>query len=252
VDPATEAKQSMSVYDLYHDIIYVEDTDGTPIDFGEPYGPPPYVVTLLPDSSTALERSIAEVDAWRMEAVDTDVIRRIHRPDECPEAWLPILAWEYSVDEWDPDWSVDVKRQAIKQSYDIHRHKGTAYAVETAITALNYGAKVEEWFEYDGAPYRFRLTIDLTDTESWSGRRADQLVRVALRAKNVRSRLEAILLRRTTRGVGPYIGGLLQSRIVSILTPELPSHLAVSPYLHVGGVVSVRSISTLYPVGVSI
>lgn len=242
----------MSVYDLYHDIIYVEDTDGTPIDFGEPYGPPPYVVTLLPDSSTALERAIAEVDAWRMEVVDTDIIRRVHRPDECPEAFLPILAWEYSVDEWDPEWSIAVKREAIKQSYDIHRHKGTAYAVETAITALNYGAKVEEWFEYDGAPYRFRLTIDLTETETWGGRRGEQLVRVALRAKNVRSRLEAIRLRRTVRDTGPYIGGCLQNRIIAVLTPELPSLIAIQPYLHLAGATGARQHVTIYPTGVTI
>ncbi|GLR51277.1 phage tail protein I [Shinella yambaruensis] len=227
-------------YRLWHN-----DGDGTPLDFGVPYGPPPYVTTLLPDSSTALERAIAEVDAWRMEAVDTDIIRRIHRPDECPPAFLPILAWEYSVDEWDPEWTVAAKREAIKQSFEVHRHKGTAYAVERAVTALNYGGRVEEWFEYGGSAYRFRVVVQLGEEEPWDGKRASTLVRVALRTKNVRSRLEAIHLRRQSRIGGPYIGAFVQSRLVTRLIPDVPSEISVAPYLYIGAVVSVRSKTTL-------
>lgn len=236
--------------DLGSNYIWLLDTDGVPIDFGEPYGPPTIVQTLLPpQSSTALELAIAQIDAWRMEIVDTDIIRRIHRPDECPEPFLPILAWEYSVDEWEPEWSATVKRDTIKLSYEIHRHKGTAYGVETAVNALNYGAKVEEWFEYGGSPYRFRLSLELSETEEWTGNRADVLVRSAMRTKNVRSRLEAIVIKRTTRGTGPYIGGALNNRIVSVLTPEVPRLISAQPYLHVGGAIGVRTIMKILPSG---
>lgn len=236
--------------DLGGSYIWLLDGDGTPLDFGEPYGPPLIVTTLLPPtSSTDLEFAIAAVDAWRMEAVDTDIIRRIHRPDECPEPFLPILAWEYSVDEWDPEWTAAVKRQAIKGSYDLHRHKGTAYAVEQAVGALTAAAKVEEWFEYGSSPYRFRVAVDLSATEPWTGNRANQIVRVALRAKNVRSRMEAIHLRRPTRIDGPYIGAFVQSRLITSIIPEVATEITISPYIYIGAMVSIRTKSTIKPAG---
>jgi phage tail P2-like protein len=202
---------------------------------------------VLPNSSTDLELAIAAVDAWRIGSLDADIIRRVHRPEGCPEPFLPILAWEYSVDEWDPEWTAAVKRQAIEASYDIHRHKGTAYAVELAISALNYGAKVEEWFEYGSTAYRFRLTIELNETEAWTGKRAESLARTALRTKNVRSRLETILVSRTTKGSAPYIGGVLRCRTVARLTPEVPSLISLRPYVFIGGTVRTMMVTVLSP-----
>lgn len=238
-----------AIYALGTNIIWLLDGDGTPIDFGVPYAPPVIVTTVMPTNSTALEMAVAEVGAWRTHYLDVDVIRRVHRADECPEPFLPILAWEYSVDEWDPEWTGQAKRQAIKQSYDLHRHKGTAYAVEQAVGALAAQAKVEEWFEYGGSPYRFRVAVNLSATEPWTGNRANQIVRVALRAKNVRSRMESIHLRRPTRIDGPYVGAFVQSRVITSIIPEVPTEITVSPYIYVGALVSIKSRTTIKPAG---
>ena len=202
---------------------------------------------LLPDNSTSLEVALASIDAWRIGSLDVDVIRRIHRPDDCPPAFLPLLAWEYSVDEWDPAWTVAVKRNAIKQSLEVHRHKGTAYAVETAIQALDLGAVVEEWFEYGGTAYRFRLTIDLGQTEEWTGKRADSLARVGLRTKNVRSRLETIRVRRVTNNQGPFIGGFMRSSTAVRIAPIVPRELQARPYLYVAAFVHSKQAIRLQP-----
>ncbi|WFS02772.1 phage tail protein I [Rhizobium tumorigenes] len=193
---------------------------------------------ILPASSTELEKAVAAIDARRIGSLDTDLIKRIHDPDTCPEAFLPILAWEYSVDEWDPTWSSDVKRAAIKLSYEIHRHKGTAYAIETAITALNYGAKVQEWFEYGSSPYRFRLTITLGDDSEWLRPTADILTRTALRTKNVRSRLESIAV--TRRQDAPvYVGGYVRKgRYLAVGQIPKPIHIIVSGIPYIGAILN--------------
>lgn len=121
-------------------------------------------MTILPPSAVDLERALVEVDG-RVLRIDADVVRRAKDPMLCPEELLPWLAWEEGVDLWDPDWPVEKKRQVIAQSWEMHRAKGSRQGLVDAINLLNFGAVVEEWFEYGGQPYHFRLTIDLNETD---------------------------------------------------------------------------------------
>jgi len=200
---------------------------------------------LLPNNATPIEVSIAEVDALRYPALDVDVIRRVHRPDEAPASFLPILAWEYSVDEWEPGWTDAQKRQAIKVSVDIHRHKGTAWAVEQAVAVADARALVEEWFEYGGTPYYFRLTIELEPEEPWAASTANTLIRAALRSKNVRSYLEAVHLIRTRTHINPYIGAFLQMDHIATLAPTVVELMTARPYLYVGVSVEAELAATI-------
>lgn len=98
---------------------------GRGVDFGEPYAQTPVLPlaeAILPGSSTPLEKALAATDN-RILAIDADVVRRVTRPDECAADQLHILAWEYSVDEWDPAWDEERKRAVIKASFEVHRHK---------------------------------------------------------------------------------------------------------------------------------
>ena len=75
------------------------------------------------------------------------------------------------MDWWDPSYSLEEKRRTVKDSWRVHKTLGTKAAVETAIRAIYPLTTVEEWFEYGGEPYHFRLNIDIT---SDSGDRARQ------------------------------------------------------------------------------
>lgn len=201
---------------------------------------------VLIHDPTELEYALAAIDATRISGIDVDIIRRIHSIDETPERFLPALAWEYSVDEWDPDWPIEVKRNVIKASYEVHRYKGTAYAVEIAIKALGLGARIEEWFEYGGGPYRFRATVDLAADQPWPAASTDLVVRTALQTKNVRSRLEVMHLRRSTPGA-LFIGGFHRSNQTIRITPILPTAIGVRPYLFVGGALRIRQSTRIAP-----
>ncbi len=151
----------------------------------------------------ALARSIAEQLQAAAQQVKQNVIYA--RIDELDEQTLDILAYDLHVDWYDYSYPIDVKRRTIKDSVKVHRRLGTKYAVETALGAVFPGTRVEEWFEYGGDPYTFRVKIGAGD-----GVTAQQQAAVLERVrfyKNLRSHLETIsyqMEQRTTLHVAGF------------------------------------------------
>lgn len=116
--------------------------------------------------------------------------------DIVPPPALPILGEQFHV-MGDEGWNLaraDGERRAlIKRAIEIHRRKGTPWAVRTALSTAIGGTDIalQEWFEYGGEPYRFRLTLDIPP----AGLRAEGLEnarRLVEATKNVRSWLDYI------------------------------------------------------------
>ncbi len=143
---------------------------------------------LLPANATPLERALAETTA-RLSDVAVP-LRDVWSPEDCPAELLPWLAWALSVDHWEPSWTEPHKRAVIQAAIAVHRHKGTPFAVESLLLALGYSATVEEWSQYGGEPYRFKVVTQ--------GRMAQEdfasFIWAILRAKNTRSHLDAIVV----------------------------------------------------------
>ena len=100
------------------------------------------------------------------------------RIDELDEATLDVLAYDLHVDWYDYSYPIEVKRRTIRDSIQVHRRLGTKYAVEKALGAVYPGTKVEEWFEYGGDPYKFRVVIGATEAGITADRQAAVLDRV--------------------------------------------------------------------------
>lgn len=49
----------------------------------------------------------------------------------------------------------------IRSAVELHRYKGTPFAIERALKVVGIDGKNEEWFEYDGEPYRFLVELSL-------------------------------------------------------------------------------------------
>ena len=79
-----------------------------------------------------------------------------------PEELLDILASDYKVDWYLPDGTVESKRAQIASCFAVHRHLGTKAALVFALSALCPGTEIQEWFEYCGDPYYFKIICDLT------------------------------------------------------------------------------------------
>jgi len=112
------------------------------------------------------------------------------RLDELPETVVDLLAWQYHVDFYENGLTLNEKRSLVKTSIDVHRHKGTPYAVQTVVSAILENAKVEEWFEYGGEPYHFRvklITGPMTGAETIA-----KLTKAINMTKNARSWLDGV------------------------------------------------------------
>jgi phage tail P2-like protein len=157
--------------------------------------------SLLPLNATAQERAL---DLATSRVGDVPVmVRQVWNPDTCPLAVLPWLAWAYSVDNWNAAWTEAQKRAAIKNSVYIHRHKGTAGAVKTAIASLGYDATgVVEWFQKApmGAPYTFEVDVTVNQVGIPDTSAFDDIVAAAESAKNVRSHLTGVNVLGETSG----------------------------------------------------
>jgi len=75
------------------------------------------------------------------------------------ESLLDLLAWQFHVEGYDLAKTVEEKRNLVKNAIELHRYKGTPYAVKKVLSTLNLGGVVREWFEYGGEPYRFKLDL---------------------------------------------------------------------------------------------
>ena len=145
---------------------------------------------LKEDTSTeALAAATAEAMADRLAEIDR--LRIISNIDNLEEALLAILARDFKVDWWDPSYSLEEKRRTVKDSWRVHKTLGTKAAVETAIRAIYPLTTVEEWFEYGGEPYHFRLNIDITSDSGDRARQRRVLERLNF-YKNLRSHVDEV------------------------------------------------------------
>lgn len=83
------------------------------------------------------------------------------------------------------------KREIIKKAVELHRYKGTKYALIKVLNSLNINGDVEEWFEYGGDPYHFKIDIFLQNY-TYNEKVFESLKKMIDEYKNVRSVLEEI------------------------------------------------------------
>ncbi|MGL4903564.1 MAG: phage tail protein I [Cetobacterium sp.] len=129
------------------------------------------LIDLLPiskknDKETILYLEIAQ------EILKTHVIENmkflvsLDRIDTLEEKLVDLLAEELHVDFYDIKSSLTEKRKLVKSSILTHMIKGTPYSINTILNIFFKGARLKEWFEYDGEPGWFKIDIsDATITQ---------------------------------------------------------------------------------------
>ncbi|MCF6199270.1 MAG: phage tail protein I [Hyphomicrobiaceae bacterium] len=207
------------------------------------YIAPPQSEHLMPPNSTELEKALSGSDARVLDA-PIDIIRDVWDPDRCPEHLLPYLAQAWSLDEWDPAWNEQDKRDAIKESIWIHQHKGTIGALKRAIARLGMNVTVSRWFEQTprGAPYTFKLFLRLNKTAKWTKEESQRLYRTALSAKAVRSFLSSLGIYQETEPASVKTGAVVITQITTRSYYDPVDHIKTpSSHFYGGAAVVVRS-----------
>ena len=145
---------------------------------------------LMGDASMrALAGAVAEVLAQRPDEIDG--ARLYPRIGELDGPLLDVLAQDFKVDWWDSGYSLEEKRRTLQSSWQVHKTLGTKAAVERAASAVYPHTTVQEWFEYGGKPYFFKLDVGLPDGV-WDPEAKRRLMWGLHHYKNLRSHMEAV------------------------------------------------------------
>ncbi|MDC4915725.1 phage tail protein I [Acinetobacter baumannii] len=120
---------------------------------------------ILPPNSTELERKITEVLAENCEVPVG--IKSLVTLTNVPSQFLPHLAWEKSVDRWQQNWPEHIKKEQIKNSFQVHKYKGTNYALRKIVEAFGYSLTIYEWWQETprNEPGTFQIAIDTNSQE---------------------------------------------------------------------------------------
>jgi phage tail P2-like protein len=110
--------------------------------------------------------------------------------DDLPEKGLDMLAWELHVDFYEPDLPIETKRVLVKNSIPWHQRKGTPSVMEELLSAIFSPTIVEEWWEYNGEPYHFRVFIGIKEGTSLE---YDKIISSIDKVKNKRSVLDDLI-----------------------------------------------------------
>jgi phage tail P2-like protein len=153
----------------------------------------PFVAAMIAPFDEEFHRLVA----------DTAAIKLFSALQIQPDAVLDELAWQFNVDFYDQGLPIDAKRNLIAQSIYWHSIKGTPHVIERVVEIAFGEGIVEEWFDYGGDPFRFRVIS--TGGKFPTGDRFDVLQRMIKLVKRASALLEAITIQQS--GQQPLVIG---------------------------------------------
>ncbi|MDQ0124264.1 phage tail P2-like protein [Pseudomonas lini] len=176
--------------------------------------------SLLPSNRTPLEQALAQVGLENPGLAD--VLRDTKSPEHCSANMLPWLAIERSVDRWDPEWSEDIKRKAVRASFEIHKRKGTIAALRQVVEPFADIIDITEWWQLEpmGPPGTFSLGLALLDT-GLSDRGIAELERMITDTKPISRHLVGLSITYSPNGMFHLGAAVFSGDETEILSPEL-------------------------------
>lgn len=100
------------------------------------------------------------------------------------------MFWEWHVDYYSEDLTLNEKIKLIRNSYVNHLRKGTPWAVENMLNDILDGYYLLEWFDYGGEPFHFKVVTEKTIPDS---KLLSKITRAINITKNIRSHFEGVV-----------------------------------------------------------
>ncbi|HDZ9199847.1 TPA: phage tail protein I [Klebsiella pneumoniae] len=173
--------------------------------------------SLLPPGSSALERRLAQACSG---ISDLNVpLRDLWNPWKCPEKFLPYLAWAFSVDSWDENWSEQEKRTVVSESFWLHQRKGTIAAIRHVVEKMGYSMSIQEWWDIVDPAGTFRLEVDVNDI-GLTSKMLDELFRLVSDAKPVSRHMAQFSITAKVKGDIHIGSASFAGEIISIYPEE--------------------------------
>ncbi|MCI1959194.1 MAG: phage tail protein I [Clostridia bacterium] len=179
-------------------------------------------LSMLPDSLLGDTNMVAFAKAFNeqmqkiLKLVKKDII--YFYIDTLPDKVLDVLAQDLKVDWYNLTYDTDTKRKIIKNAVKVHKYKGTPYAVKTAVSDVLPGTTIQEWPEYSGNPYKFKINLEAGKT-GFDSDKVKQILRQVELYKNERSHLDAVNAN-ITGSAGAY----------NTAMPSIGAEFTIEPY----------------------
>lgn len=104
---------------------------------------------------------------------------------------LDYLAVELRAPAYEDSFPIEVKRELIAGTLPFYAKLGTPKAINWATQTIFGGSQMQEWFEYGGEPYHFKMRVNITD-DLFSLEKDRQVINAINVCKNLRSHLDSI------------------------------------------------------------
>jgi len=189
--------------------------------------------SLLPANSSPLERALDLGFGKLLERI-TPPFPELMNPAETPSAFLPYLASDRGVSEWDANASESEKRLTASLSWQIQRQAGTEKALSHAVESLGFTPNISAWFQQRplGNPYTF--DVQAVIGAKWSSGDHNRLIHRINAAQSERDEATITIVHQTNAGLrsaavaDPGLSIDENSRPGALPTVKLRSSMAVS------------------------
>lgn len=212
------------------------------------------LLDILPSSISNDDqmRAMAEAIQPELDAIQQAIpfIELYSRIDELPESILRMLAWEHRVYryEWQLADTIEEKRQLVKDSFELNIRRGTRWSIERIFEILNINATLQEWFEYGGNPFYFRLSVYEKNGQAPTPEQLSLLFNMVSKYKPLRSPLESVDLTTNTEGYAMgYTGAAVTATMVMEVAAVIYSSAEVTANASALSATGIDIVSTTYP-----
>lgn len=201
-------------------------------------------LSLLPANRSLLEAGLDLAFAKLLERIEPP-FPELMDPQATPGAFLPYLAADRGVSEWEPTAPESEKRATVASIWAIRRLGGTRKALELAVESMGLLPEVIAWHEEtpDGNPYGLRVVaralgaFDAESNRRLSLRLADAKAERDVLALNIISEVRGAL----------YYGAAVSSGGITTVYPYSERESEVSGPLYYGACLVETSTTTVYP-----
>ena len=144
--------------------------------------------TILPINIDEKLNTLDLVGCKRLEDINEQIkqIENFNNALKIDEKFLGLM-----IDEYEAEFFTDFEnnlRELVKFAQNSYPKLGTIQAIKKVFEVIGVEAKLEEWFEYNGDPYHFKIKVDaVKDEESWI-----KGIQLLNKVKNARSVLDSV------------------------------------------------------------
>ena len=156
--------------------------------------------SLLPVNSSALERAL-DIGFSRLLERIAPPFPELMNPAATPSAFLPYLAADRGVGEWEVQAADPEKRLTVSLSWQIQRQAGTRLALSHAVESLGFTPHVTAWYEQRPRARPYTFDVQAIIGKDWSSGDHSRLIRRINTARSERDQATITVVHQTNGGL---------------------------------------------------